>query len=207
MRVGGCEFGGTPSCDESGERGAPARSESWSAYVGVRSPIVDCTSPARSRPRSRKKPSHSRSSLFDNRQLHPLPLLGQASEYLAPTPQSGSFEPDNAATAHPPTCLDSVTESMTFFPQSPTPRAIASTFNVNHWQSHNPFLNAHQVRGRLNDYIYYQSPVTPPVFPSILTDPLQFPRERLSQDSIFTLAKILKTRRSWKTCIRLRKRR
>lgn len=192
---------------ESGVHLLEVRSESWSAYVGVRSPIVHLACPVATKIAKETIPFNLDrlcSTTVNSTPYHcsakrvsiwPLRL---SLDFSSPTTQQQRTHT---------TCLDSVTESMTFFPQSPTPRAIASTFNVNHWQSHNPFLNAHQVRGRLNDYIYYQSPVTPPVFPSILTDPLQFPRERLSQDSIFTLAKILKTRRSWKTCIRLRKRR
>ena len=63
----------------------------------------------------------------------PLPLLGQATEYPALTPQSGSSESDNTATAHLPhtTHTDSATESVTFLPQSPTPHAT------------NLFLDAH----------------------------------------------------------------
>ena len=104
MRVGGCEFGGAPTCDEGGEGGTPIGRESWSRRSEItnrapRLPGCDHLKITKNKiplsiisvdnPRF-PAPHHTRQLL----------LLGQATEYLAPAPLSGSFEPDNAAAAY-----------------------------------------------------------------------------------------------------------
>ena len=112
MRVGGCEFGGTPSCDEGGERAAvhPLEVRSMRAGHVRRSEIntdrvprlPDCD-------QNREKNHPTLNRLCSTTREFPtphhtrqLPPLVQVTEYLAPAPQSGSFEPDNAAATHPP---------------------------------------------------------------------------------------------------------
>ena len=154
-----------------------------------------------------KNISHSQSSLFDNprfpyaphtRQLHPPPLLGQATEYLSPSPQSqsGSPEPDNAAAARPPhtTCPDchrvhdillaivNPSHHQPLTESQPLPERTSRTGgrgNYIYRFPRNPLHVVHPVAllAPAARAAFHNHPSRIPVF--ILTNPLQVPREAI----------------------------